>query len=264
VPFVERGDGASLFWQESGDGPGLLVTTSYIQHPMLLDGLVAELQEGHRTIRYDARGTGESTRTGPYDIATDTADLVAVVEAVGPIAALISNGDATNRAVHVAARRPDLIPQVISLETVPLMPGQAEGTDALVGSGGVLDALVSTLRLDYRTGLIAAVQRGNPHMSEDQLRDRVEATVPYISHEAALGRLEAWIHDDPRDDPRVLGDRLTVAYEGAGEWFTAELVERARELLPGARFVRLGGGAITRPELTAEVVRSVTGVAAAG
>jgi pimeloyl-ACP methyl ester carboxylesterase len=264
VPFVDRGDGVSLFWQASGDGPGLLVTTSYIQYPAVYDGLIAELQDGHRIVRYDPRGTGASTRRGPYDSETDVADLLAVVEEAGAIAAVIGNGDATNRAVHAAARRPDLIPNVIALETVPLMPGQAEGTDALVASGGVLDALVSTLRLDYRTGLIAAVQRGNPLMSEDDLRERVEMTVAYVSHEASLGRLEAWIHDHPGNDPRLLGERLTVAYEGSGGWFTADLNDRGRDLLPDARFVKLDGGAISRPDLTAEVVRSVTGVRAAG
>jgi hypothetical protein len=33
-------------------------------------------------------------------------------------------------------------------------------------------------------------------------------------------------------------------------------------LLPDARFVKLEGGAISRPELTAAVVREVTGAAA--
>ncbi len=260
MPFVEREAGVSLFWQAWGEGPGLLVTNSYIQHPAVLDGLMAELGDTHRTIRYDTRGTGESTRTGPYDQATDVADLIAVIEAAGPIAAIIANGDSTNRAAHAAAARPELIPYVISLETVPLVRGQAEGTDALVGSDNVIDALVSTLRLDYRMGLRAAVERGNPTMTEDEIRERVDMTVNYISHEAALGRLETWIHDDASADPVALGERMVVAYEGAGAWFTAELVERGRTLLPDARFVKLEGGAVTRPELTAAVVRSVTGV----
>jgi pimeloyl-ACP methyl ester carboxylesterase len=264
VPFVEREDGVSLFWQEWGEGPGLLVTTSYLQHPKVLAGLIAQLQEGHRTIRYDARGTGESTRRGPYDPGTDVADLIAIAEAAGPVTAVIANGDATNRAVHAAAQRPDLIPYVVSLETVPLMPGQAAGTDALVASGGVLDALVSTMRLDYRTGLIAAVERGNPNMTEAELYERIDATVAYVSHEASIGRLEAWINDDPGDDPRSLGDRLVLAYEGAGAWFTAELLDRAREVLPEARLVKLEAGAVSRPDLTAAVIRDVTGVPAPG
>jgi pimeloyl-ACP methyl ester carboxylesterase len=262
VPFVEREGGVSLFWQDWGEGPGLLITHSYIQHPKVFEGLLTDLQQGHRMIRYDPRGTGESTRRGPFDPATDVADLIAVVEAAGPIAAVIANGDATNRAAHAAAQRPELIPYVVSLETVPLMPGQAEGTDALVGSGGVLDALVSTMRLDYRTGLIAAIERGNPSMTEDQLRERVDATVAYLSHEASVARLEAWIKDAPGDDPRALGERLVVAYQGAGAWFPAELIERAHELLPEARLVKLEAGPISRPDLTAAVIRDVTGVPA--
>jgi pimeloyl-ACP methyl ester carboxylesterase len=264
VPFVEREDGVSLFWQEWGEGPGLLVAHSYIQHPTVLEGLLAELQSGHRTIRYDARGAGESTRKGPYDMETDVADLIAVVEAIGPIAAIVANGDATNRAVHAAAQRPDLIPYVISLETVPLARGAAEGTESLIASRNVLEALVGMMRADYRTGLTAAVQRGNPDMTQDEVRERVDATVAYVDHDASLGRLEGWIEDEPGDDPGALGDRLVVAYEGAGAWFPAELTERGQELLPEAQFVRLAGGAVTRPDLTAAVVRDVTGARTPG
>ena len=192
-------------------------------------------------------------------MATDVADLIAVAEAAGPISALMSNGDATNRAIHAAAQRPDLIPSVVSLETIPLAPGQAEGSDALVSSGGVLDALVGMMRADYRSGLTAAVQRGNPLFDQDEVRRRVDETVAYIDHEASVTRLEEWIRDDPGDDPHTLGDRLIVAYEGAGAWFTTDLIERAQQVLPEAQLVKLEGGAITRPELTAAVVRQVTG-----
>lgn len=262
MPFVERDDGVTLFWQEWGEGPGLLVVHSYIQHPTVMERLLAELQGGHRIVRYDARGAGESTRRGPYDMGTDVADLIAVAEAAGPIAAVLGNGDATNRAVHAAVQRPDVIPSVISMETVPLGRGQAEGTDALISSSQVLEALVGMMRADYRSGLSAAVQRGNPDMSQDAVRARVDATVAYIDHDASLGRLEEWIKDDPGDDPRALGERLVVAYEGAGGWFPAELTERGIDLLPDAQFVKLQGGAIRRPDLTAAVVRSVTGAVA--
>ena len=262
MPVVEREDGVRLVWEESGDGPGVLLVHSYIQHPGVLEGLLAELRSGHRTIRYDARGAGESTRRGPYDMQTDVADLIAVVEAAGPVAAVIANGDATNRAVHAAAQRPDLIPYVISLETVPLRSGDTSGTDALIGSRQVLDALVVMMRADYRSGLTAAMQRGNPEMTQEQVRDRVDGTVAYIDHEAAVDRLEAWIYDDPGGDPAALGDRFVVAYEGAGGWFPADLTERGGEGLPEAQFVRLDGGAISRPDLSAAVIRTITGAAA--
>jgi len=262
VPLVERERGVSLFWQEWGEGPGVLVAHSYIQHPQALDGLLAELQAGHRMVRYDARGAGQSTRQGPYDMATDVADLIAVVEAAGPIVAVVANGDASNRAVHAAAQRPDLIPYVVSMETAPLSPGHAEGTDSLISSASVLQMLVGMMRADYRSGLSAAITRGNPDFDPDQVRARVDATVAYIDHDASLRRLEEWIHDDPGDDPHSLGDRLVIAYEGAGAWFPSDLTEVGMRVLPDARFVKLDGGALTRPELTAAVVREVTGAQA--
>src|SRR5436190_16067003 len=77
VPFTERDDGVSIFWQEWGEGPGVLVVHSYIQHPKVLEGLLDELREGHRTIRYDPRGAGESSRQGPYGMEEDIGDLIA-------------------------------------------------------------------------------------------------------------------------------------------------------------------------------------------
>src|SRR5207248_3503634 len=123
---------------------------------------VDELATDHRVVRYDGRGAGRSTHSGPFDMQTDVADLIAVAEGAGPLAAVVANGDAANRAVHAAAQRPDLIPVVVSMETVPLASGAAADTDALVGSPGVLSALVGMMRNDYRSGMTAAIQRGNP------------------------------------------------------------------------------------------------------
>jgi pimeloyl-ACP methyl ester carboxylesterase len=263
VPFVEREAGVQLFWENRGDGPAVLVVHSYIQHPGVVEGLLTELESGHRTIRYDARGAGRSTRQGPYDMQTDVADLIAVAEAAGPLAAVVANGDATNRAVHASALRPELFPYVISMESMPLGRGQAADTDSLVSSSNVLDALVAMTRADYRSGLTASLTRGNPEMSADAVRARVDATVAYIDHEASVARLEAWIHDDPGAAPRALGDRLVIAYEGAGAWFPADLTDVGRRLLPEAQIVKLEGGALTRPDLTAAVIRGVTSTSSA-
>jgi pimeloyl-ACP methyl ester carboxylesterase len=42
-------------------------------------GLRAELAHDHRVVIYDPGGAGESSRQGPYDLATDVDDLAALV-----------------------------------------------------------------------------------------------------------------------------------------------------------------------------------------
>src|SRR5215212_5178607 len=260
MPWVERDDGARIWWEANdGEGPTVLFAHGYIQHPGIFKGLTDELSRDHRLIQYDPRGAGRSSRTGPYDMETDVADMEAVAEAVAPVAAILANGDAANRAVHLAAKRPDLVPAVVSMETLPLTSGDADGVEALVGSGGVLSALEAMMRTDYRAGLRAAIEPGNPGMSTDGLRERIDELVAYIGQDAGIGRLNGWIRDDAAADAAKLGDRLTIAYEGAGGWFPAGLHERARETLPDARFEKLDGGAMSRPDLTAAVVRRVTG-----
>jgi pimeloyl-ACP methyl ester carboxylesterase len=259
VPWIEREQGVRLWWEAAGDGPAAVLSHAYIQHPGVFERLVEELTTTHRVIRYDPRGAGESTRTGPYDMETDVADMEAVAEAAGPVAVLVANGDAANRAVHLAARRPDLAPAVVSLETLPLTAGDVDDPEALVGSGGVLSVLEAMMRTDYRAGLRAAIEPGNPGMTPEDLRERLDRTTAYIGHDAGMGRLDAWIRDDAGPDAVALGSRLTIAYEGAGGWFPAGLHERARVNLPEAAFEKLDGGAISRPDLTAAVVRRVTG-----
>jgi hypothetical protein len=187
--------------------------------------------------------------------------MIAVAEAVGPVAAIVANGDAANRGIHAAARRPDLIGLVFSLETIPLSAEVSADSDALVSSTGVLTALREMMRNDFRAGMMAAIQRGNPDWSPDYVRERVDMTTAYIDHEAGIARLEGWIEDQPTEDALALGDRLVIPYEGAGAWFTADLHDRVPEFLPEARLERLDGGAISRPELTAEVVQRLTAAA---
>jgi pimeloyl-ACP methyl ester carboxylesterase len=260
MPNVETGDGVTLHWEEVGEGPGLLLAHSYIQHPGVFGGLTDDLARDHRVVTYDARGTGRSSRSGPYDMETDVADLTAVVEDAGPFEAVIANGEAANRAVYLAADRPELLPTVISLESLPVGTALAEGSDALVASTSVLDALMSMMRTDYRAGLSAALQRANPEMTPDDLRERVALTADYCGQEAGTGRLETWIRDDAADAARSLGDRLVVLAEGSGEWFPSDLHDAARRALPEARIVRLEGGAISRPDLSAMRIREITGV----
>src|SRR5688572_30736167 len=83
MPFLERPDGARIWWEQRGDGPGVLVCNTFNLGPVdeLLDRLAAE----RRALTYAPRGIGRSSHDGPYDLDTGVADLIALLEETGPV-----------------------------------------------------------------------------------------------------------------------------------------------------------------------------------
>ena len=81
---LRRPDGAELeWWIEGQDGPLVAIAMMAFHPTIACHGIADELARDHRVLRYDLRGTGASSLTPPYEIATDAADLAALVEKAG-------------------------------------------------------------------------------------------------------------------------------------------------------------------------------------
>ena len=112
-------NGVDLFYELSGDGrdPLVLVHGSWVDHTTF-DAVRPVLDHGFRLLTYDRRGHGRSERPpGPRTIEEDVADLAALLEGLDlhPVhVAGSSRGGSV--AVHLAARRPDLVRSLISHE----------------------------------------------------------------------------------------------------------------------------------------------------
>jgi pimeloyl-ACP methyl ester carboxylesterase len=257
MPRLRRPDGVELYWEERGDGPLVVVATQFFGYPEVFEELIADLAADHRVVTYDIRGSGQSTRQGPYDVDTDADDLRALIEEVRGPALLIGMGDGSNRAVKVAAARPELVTAVVSPGGNPVGRLAAEGTDALVDSPSVLEALLGMMETDYRAALRTMVAGANPQMSEDEARRRVDRVVGYCPQEIGVQRLRAWIDDKALDAARAVEDRLWILELPDNPWFSPDAVKRTRELLPEAHVERIEDGAISRPDLTAAMARKV-------
>jgi pimeloyl-ACP methyl ester carboxylesterase len=245
--------------EERGEGPLVVFAVQFFGFPLVFENLIADLAEDHRVVTYDMRGTGSSTRQGPYDMATDAADLGAVIEEAGEPGVVVGTGDGANRAVRLAAARPDLVTAVVTPGGNPVGRLAAEGTDAMVDSPSVLEALVGMIETDYRGALRTIIASANPQMSEEEARDRVGQVVAYCPQEAGVPRLRAWIDERGLPEARALGDRLWIlVLGGRNPWFPAETIGRTRELLPEAHVEEVENGPISRPDLTAGVIRRIT------
>jgi pimeloyl-ACP methyl ester carboxylesterase len=262
VPTLTRDDGIEIHWEERGSGPLVVLAPYCISHPSVFDGLETELQSDHRVVRYDDRGTGASTRAGPYDMETGAADLEAVLEAVGGSAVVVALADCVNRAVRVAATRADLVEVLVVPGGNPAGRSSLEGTDAMVSSDSVVEAFISMAETDYRGAVRTLIGSGNPQMSEEEVRERVGLQVSYQPQDAAAFRLRTWAEDDATAPGRQCGDRLWLLYSDnqTGGWFPAgdEGRRLARRLFPEAHVERIEEGIISRPDLTAAAVRRIT------
>ena len=258
MSVVERPDGVEIEWRERGEGP-LVALASVLQAPPdTLSGLGDELSSDHRFVDYDLRGTGASTRAGPYDMATDVADLIAVLEAAGGSAVVIALGDGANRAVHAAAARGDLVSAVVVSGQALVGPAE-DAPDALSLSGQVLEGLLRMYETDHRAAIRSVVTTADENLSETEIRERVELTAAYVSRESLAPRTRSWVEDDAREDARALGERLCILAYPGNPWFPIELLDVLREQLPEARIEEVAAGAMSRPDLAAAAVRRITG-----
>src|SRR4051794_26084147 len=263
---VERPDGTVLHFETSGEGPIIALAPYWSGHPTVFAGLLANLARDHQVLTWDARGTGESTRTGPYDMATDCSDLEAILQHVGSVTAVIGVANGCNAIVHVAARSPDLIETTFAFGAGPFARADFTETEGMIGSDSVMDAFFEMLQRDYRGALRTVLTATNPQMSEDEIRERIDLQVSYCPQEAAAARVREWAEDDPTDSAAALGDRLWIfsAPAVAGPWLPSleerrRIVERA---MPNAHFetTDADSGPVSRPEVVADLVRRAIGV----
>jgi pimeloyl-ACP methyl ester carboxylesterase len=228
---------------------------------MLWGPLIAELEGDHRIVRYDDRGTGESDRNGPYDLETSADDLETIAEVAGG-APMIAVGlmDGENKAVRVAARRPDLISHVISSGGSPLSRRQLAESDAMISSNTVVGAFMQQLETDYRAALRGIVEGSNPDMPIDEVRARVSGQAEHVPMEVASVRVREWAEDEGSEAPgRELGDRLVILLSDniTGGWWPgpAAMKPLLASHFPEAVVKEIDDGIISRPDLTASYIR---------
>jgi pimeloyl-ACP methyl ester carboxylesterase len=260
VLTLQRPDGVEIHWNAQGEGPLVLIVHQLLwSYPHVYVELIEDLARDHTVVTYDPRGCGASTRRGPYDTETDVGDLVAVVEAAGGAAVSAAVGYGYNLAVRVAARRPDLISALVTVQpaAAALLPRhELRGSDVIAASDSVMDMLMQMLSTEPRAALRTVLAATNPDLDESGIRERLDRVVDYVSPEAGRERAQMWVADDPTDAAVALGDRLHIIHSEAEPLFEGALAARVAELYPDARIEQVEGGPISSPALIAERIRA--------
>ena len=96
---VTSKDGTSIAFDQSGQGPAVILVDGALQYRAFDQGMaqLADLLAYHFTvIHYDRRGRGDSTDTQPYALEREIEDIEAIIDEIGGAASLygISSGAA--------------------------------------------------------------------------------------------------------------------------------------------------------------------------
>jgi len=247
----------------------VLLNPYWAMHPSIFDPIEAVLAEEFRVVRFDERGTGQSDRVGPYDLATGISDLQLVCGTAGPFEAAICLIDSANRAVRVADRRPDLLRCVFCVGSAPFGVGALSESDSLLSSETVVRTYLHQLEADYRGAVRAALSGANTELDDDDVRARVQSQMEYIDAEAALMRARVWAMDAGAEEPgRAIGNRLSVCLSktmgGPGAWFPSaeEMEPVTREVFPDAQVHWTEDGIVsTAPEVVETLKASLAALA---
>lgn len=260
--MLERPDRAKIHYELRGEGPLVFFATYWSWSPGVYEELFEDLAADHCVLTYHLRGTGDSGRDGPHDMDTDLGDIESLPEETGGPGVAFGLADSSHRALKIAARRPDLVSEVAAFGP-PLPQVEFGSSEALVGSESVTRAFREMVSRDYRGAIRSMATAVNPQMDEAAVQQLVADHVAFSPREAALGRTQAWLEDDPLPEAIALGDRLSVliSERGTGNvWFPEppELERLTAAALPEARIVHLEDGPTSRPDLTAAAIREMT------
>ena len=252
MPQLTR-KGAVIHWEERGEGPGLFIAHSMISMPSDFDALLRQLVSDHRVVTYDPRGAGKSSRTGPYDITTDAEDMAAVIEEAGHPVVAVSLGY-NPVPLSVVTTRPELVEAVVLV--APPRLGSREGAEdvSLIESDAVVEVMLEMMESNPQGLLRTIISMGNPQLSEAGVQERLEQQLAYGPPEVGVERGKAYLAYDATRACAALGRRLWIIH-WENPLSSPDAFKRVRRRLPEAQLFEVEDGPISRPELTAEVVR---------
>ena len=252
MPQLTR-NGVVIHWEQQGEGPWLLIAHSMISMPSDFDALLRQLAGDHRIVTYDPRGAGRSSRTGPYDITTDAADMAAVIEEAGHSVVAVSLGY-NPVPLAVVTLRPELVDGVV-LAGQPRL-GSREGAEdvTLLESDAVVEVMLDMMESDPQGLLRTIISMGNPQLSDAGVRERVKQQIAHYPPEVGVERGKSYLAYDATRACAALGRRLWIIH-WESPLGTAGALKRLRQRLPAAKIFEVEDGPISRPELAAEIVR---------
>ena len=182
---VTSKDGATIAFDQIGNGPLVVLVDSALADRMICAKLATLLAKEFTVINYDRRGRGDSTDTQPYAVERELEDIEALIDAAAGSAFIFGSSSGAALALEAASQLPSKIkkqilyepPFIVDDSRVPLPNDFLEQVKALLAQGKRGDAL----KLFFSTamgipGIFIFMMRLMPSWSKSK---SVVHTLPY-------------------------------------------------------------------------------------
>lgn len=116
--------GATIYYEERGSGPTLLIIPGGPQDAGVFAPLAAELAERYRVVSYDPRGNSRTTfdaEPTPIDVDQQADDAAALIAHIGGPAYVFGTSGGAHIGLSLAARHPDLVIALVAHEPPSMM-----------------------------------------------------------------------------------------------------------------------------------------------
>jgi pimeloyl-ACP methyl ester carboxylesterase len=247
IRFCSGFDGARIAYAQSGSGPPLVMSATWLGHleqdwrSLAWRPWLEHFSREHTLLRYDLRGTGLSDRSfANASLDTWVRDFATVVDAAGPgrfpLLGVCQGGPI---AVEYAARHPDRVSHLI-LTGVLAVGRMARDPPALIEQTGLeLKAIELGWGNDnpafrqFITSLLI------PDSTLDQARSLNELMRLASSPQTAIRRLQPYHHVDLREIAASIRCPTLIFHSRSDARIPFEQGRALAALIPGARFVPL-------------------------
>ncbi|PPJ02549.1 alpha/beta hydrolase [Nocardia cyriacigeorgica] len=161
---VDSADGTTISWLARGHGPVIVAVHGGLGSAVSMMPLAAHLDRDFEVVAMNCRGHGTSAPPqSPADIAHEIADIIAVIDAVGPIAMLFGYSYGAVVALETALAAPAKVPKLVLYEpplpiTYPLPDLTALDTALAAGDYEQLLLAASTTGGGFSADELAALR----------------------------------------------------------------------------------------------------------
>ncbi|MEU4253797.1 alpha/beta hydrolase [Amycolatopsis sp. NPDC026612] len=100
---VTSADGTSIFFEQRGDGPPVILAGGAFNDRTTVSGLAEVLASDFTTIAYDRRGRGDSGDSAEYALEREIEDIAALIAQVGGTASVFGHSSGAVLALEAAA-----------------------------------------------------------------------------------------------------------------------------------------------------------------